>query len=342
MHFEESLCSTKQFDEENKISIQNLMALRYARTPIVFVVLLCRLLFVFWTCPGRRGSIVLVDSAVTDGRHSYSLTTFDPDGKLGQVERALVAASLGTPIIGVIKGDDIILASPQILPSPLMNDDGTTRFAAVSPQIVLGHSGIASDGRVIMESAQRLAIEHSYTYDEPIPIHLFLEEISLLFQAYTMKPGARPFGCTLLVGYLPPSRGKCKVNEKPRLFQIDCSGSVVELDTIAIINGKFQEEDLKAKLMEFAKQNDGDEISGRFSNEAKKDRESISRIVKEALRNNSPVGKLTRKTKLSSKDNDDESIIKLPLRIVSASFGLEEGFKVERLVAAEGLDSSVQ
>jgi hypothetical protein len=28
MHFEESLCSTKQFDEENKISIQNLLPIR--------------------------------------------------------------------------------------------------------------------------------------------------------------------------------------------------------------------------------------------------------------------------------------------------------------------------
>jgi len=294
--------------------------------------------------------MVLVDSAVTDGRHSYSLTTFDPDGKLGQVERALMAASLGTPIVGVVKGDDIILASPQILPSPLMNDDGTTRFAVVSPQIVLGHSGISSDGRVLVESAQRLAIEHSYTYDEPIPINLFMEEISLLFQAYTMKPGARPFGCTLLVGYLPPqgshsttrTRNKDEVNEKPRLFQIDCSGSVVELDTVAIINID-KGGDMKSKLVSFAEQNSGEGIAGRKSNNAG-NRKSISRIVKEALtKNTSNGGNVTRKTKYSSKENrddenNDEPTIKLPLRIVSASFNLQEGFKVERQVAAE-LDS---
>lgn len=306
------------------------MGLRYARAPVAFLVLLLRLFAV--TCPGR--GFVFVDSAVTDGRHSYSLTTFDPDGKLGQVERALVAASLGTPVVGVIKGNNIILASPQILPSPLMNDDGTTRFAAVSPQIVLGHSGIASDGRVVLESAQRLAIEHSYTYDEPIPINLFLEEISLLFQSYTMKPGARPFGCTILVGYLPPRSSN---NEKPRLFQIDCSGSVVELDTIAVINGKQQQgADLRTKLEDFAKQKD-------IGDNATKDRDSISRIVKDVLKNTSTGGKATRKTKSSSKAdkdviNDDDSAIKLPLRIITASFGLEGGFKVERLVAADGSD----
>lgn len=331
------------------------MALRDSRrVPLVLLVLWCCPIVVFWTCRGRRrGSLLLVDSAVTDGRHSYSLTTFSPNGKLGQVERALVAASLGTPIVGVIKGNDIILASPQILPSPLMNDDGTSRFSVVSPQIILGHSGIASDGRVVMESAQRLVIEHSYTYDEPIPIGLFLEELSLLFQAYTMKPGARPFGCTLLVGYLPPPppRSRCSTNntEKPRLFQIDCSGSVVELNTIAVINGQFKG-DIKTKLLDFAKQDDGDDSTGGNINGNKKEkyRESISRILQEELQNASiSNSKQAKKTKSSRNDNsssasDTEDVIKLPLRIISASFDRAEGFKIERRVVGNGPDSTIQ
>ncbi len=332
------------------------MGLRGFRSHVAILVLLFRLLAVFfWACPGRHGGFVFVDSAVTDGRHSYSLTTFDPDGKLGQVERALVAASLGTPIVGVVKGENIILASPQILPSPLMNDDGTTRFAAISPQIVLGHSGIASDGRVVLESAQRLAIEHSYTYDEPIPINLFLEEISLMFQSYTMKPGARPFGCTLLVGYLPPrntsevcGKEKFTANERPRLFKIDCSGSVVELETVAVINGKQQQGvDLKAKLEDFAKQDEGVEISGGSGSRAKIDRESIYHIVKDVFKNSSSSSNMTRNTKAVSKEdkdnniNGEESSIKLPLRIITASFGRNGGFKVDRFVATDASGSSM-
>ncbi|MGK3739681.1 MAG: 20S proteasome alpha/beta subunit [Bacillariaceae sp.] len=299
-----------------------------------------RLLLVFWICgPGGY-------SAVTDGRHSYSLTTFNTDGKLEQVERALVASSMGTPIVGIIKGDRILLSSPQILPSPLMNDDGTSRFAVVSPQIVVGHSGISADGRVLVESAQRLAIEHAYTFDEPISIRLFLEEISLLFQEYTMKPGARPFGCTLLVGFLPPiapsttsrsSRSKIK-QQKPRLFQIDCSGTVVEHDTIAIINGKFPGEDLKTNLMDFAKKQN-DEV-----NEIEKDRESISKILQEALEITTKTKKKeTIKTKLLEKESSGGSgyVYRLPMRIISASFSRKEGFKVERRVASSGLERSM-
>jgi len=318
---------------------------RYVCTQAVVIVLLFNHIFVFLAFSGGRGSNIFVDSAVTDGRHSYSLTTFDPDGKLGQVERALLAESLGTPIVGVVKGNNIIFASPQILPSPLMDDDGTSRFVVASPQIVLGHSGIASDGRVVTESAQRLAIEHSYTYNEPIPIYLFLEEISLLFQAYTAKPGARPFGCTLLVGYLParnPTGGNhdSKFHEKPRLFQIDCSGSVVEFDSVAIINGKTEEKDLKSKLINFAKQDDRSEISDAGTTKMKRDTEFISRLVKESLKN---TGKATRKKNSSSKENrgsDDynESKIKLPFRIVSASFSRDGGFKMNRQDITEGIE----
>ena len=323
------------------------MALRKARTPIAFLFLLCRLLLVLVPVRVRQGSILLVDSAATDGRHSYSLTTFDPDGKLGQVERALLAASLGTPMVGVVKGNDILLASPQILPSPLMRDDGTPRFMVVSPQIVLGHSGISSDGRVVAESAQRLAIEHSYTYDEPIPISLFLEELSLLFQEYTMKPGARPFGCTLLIGYLPPPYScsetgrECEFDEKPRLFKIDCTGSVEELDTVAIINGKFEGSDTRKSLLDFASSSDDDKNSIGSRDKAMNDRVSISRIVKEALKQDSRKHKgTTRKTKVLSKDkdmidDDIEPVVKLPLRIVCASFSFEDGFEVERHVSPE-------
>lgn len=265
---------------------------------------------------------------MTDGRHSYSLTTFNTDGKLEQVERALVASSLGPPIIAVITGETIILASPQLLPSPLMNDDGTSRFTLVSPHIVVGHSGITADGRVLIESAQRLAIEHAYLFDEPISIGLFLEELSLLFQAYTgtKKTGVRPFGCTLLVGFLDGGTNKTK--HKPRLFQIDCSGAVVEHGTVAIINGKFLGEQLNSRLIDLAKQSeDGNHT-------VEKGRESVSRILEEALEVTSITKKVLKN--LSNKDNSDKDrfIFRLPLRIISASYCQKEGFKVERRLAS--------
>jgi 20S proteasome subunit alpha 2 len=161
-------------------------------------------------------SPIVITAERLDGRYSFSLTTFDPQGKLAQVERATRAASLGTPVIGVCTQHGVYLCAPQILPSPLMIDDGTARFLSVSKTIAVAHSGI--DGRIVVAAAQRMSVEYEFTYDEEMPIEAFLEEISLLFQEYTMKAGCRPFGCSLLVAHLESSKN-C-------LYRIDPSGAV--------------------------------------------------------------------------------------------------------------------
>ena len=300
--------------------------------------------------PGYCGTALFMKSvdAMTykpSERHSFSLTTFDPNGKLSQVEYALLAASFGPPIVGVIipknsqkqqQGQQIVLASPQILPSPLMDDDGTSRFAVVSPQIIIGHTGIAADGRVVMEAAQRLAIEHSFTYDEPIPIGLFLEEISLLFQEYTMKQGSRPFGCTLVVGYIPSSSSDDDdddddENNKPRLFRIDCSGSVTELESFVIVNGNFRGDGLQSKLLNMINQEKESKASN--NDDAKMNREQISYILQDSLDEQTTIP--TSSTESDDKDNDDvtsKEIPKflLPMKIISASFDRINGLTVER------------
>lgn len=192
-----------------------------------------------------------------DGRYSFSLTTFNPSGALGQVERALQAAAMGAPLVAVVLPDSIIMASPQVLSSPLIQDDGTSRFARVTKEIVVTHTGLSADGRVLVAAAQRMAVEHEYTFDETIPIELFLEGLSLLFQEYTMKPAARPFGATLVVGYVPSletrmKMGLAEASASPQLFRVDASGGVESLGNHAVINGNLERTDLLASLKAIA------------------------------------------------------------------------------------------
>ena len=121
-------------------------------------------------------SVVACKASDNSGRYSFSLTTFDPTGKLNQVERASRAAFLGTPVVAICRPPGTIyLAAPQAL-RKLILDDGTARFAQVSPTIVMAHTGVAADGRIAVAAGQRMAVEHSFTFDEPIPIEVFLEE----------------------------------------------------------------------------------------------------------------------------------------------------------------------
>jgi 20S proteasome alpha/beta subunit len=251
-----------------------------------------------------------------DGRFSFSLSTFHPSGKLGQVERAMIASSLGTPIVAVIKGDRIVLASPQILPSPFMKDDGTTRFSPITQHIAMAHSGISADGRVLVAAAQQLAVEHAYTYDENIPIDLFLEELSLLFQEYTMTPGVRPFGAIVLIAHTPAG------GERPQLFRIDPSGSVMSygLDQpVAMINANFAtaRAGLETSLRELGK---------RENTTVVEDQAELSRIIEEAL-----LSPKERTTVVSNRDGGSvDPTIGLPSAILLACLTRDAGLQVER------------
>lgn len=205
-----------------------------------------------------------------EGRYSFSLTTFHPSGTLPQLSHAVRASTLGPPIVAVRGPFGISLASLQSLPSPLIKDDGTSRFARVTNSIIVGHTGVNADGRVVVEAAQRLAVEHSYTFQEEVPLNILLEEMSLLFQEYTMKPGVRPFGCCLLVA-----------GANDGLFRIDPSGTVTKLDTrggegIAFM-GRGNEEEIINQVKDRMKCLEREEEAARV--------ETVNKILVDILQN---------------------------------------------------------
>lgn len=163
-----------------------------------------------------------------DGRHSFSLTTFDPTGHLQQVESAIRASTLGVPVICAKYDGGIVFVSPHAhaLPSPLIRDVGTLRITHICKNIVVAHSGVGADGRVLVAEAQRIAIEHAYTFDEDIPITSFLNQLALLYQKYTMKASVRPFGCALLVAHC----GGDDSDHDCQIYQLDPSGALQLMD----------------------------------------------------------------------------------------------------------------
>jgi 20S proteasome alpha/beta subunit len=206
------------------------------------------------------------------GRYSYSLTTFDPSGKLGQVHRAMQAAEQGTPIVAMVHAAGVIVASPQVLPLFAI-DDGTARFSLVSPEILIAHSGLAADGRILVAAAQRMAVEHEYTFDENIDIDIFLEEISLLFQEYTIQVATRPFGASLLIAHVP--RFDRSRKPTPTLYKIDPSGNVAVLGDCAVVHGNLESTDIVQNLQSVRERGEAlpmDEV-----------RDEVVKVLREAL-----------------------------------------------------------
>lgn len=198
-----------------------------------------------------RDALISASSPASSNRHSFSLTTFDPSGKLFQVDHAVEAAALGAPILALVLEDKVILAAPQNLPSPLMIDDGTPRFTRLSPSIVMAYTSLSGDGRRVSMEAQRMVLNYQYTFDEEIPIETLLQQLSLLFQSYTMKPGRRPFGCTIVIGCVPSAVGD--LERSPQLFRLDPSGSISACANATVVNwkGDADTDQLRRELGDF-------------------------------------------------------------------------------------------
>ncbi len=230
-----------------------------------------------------------------EGRYSFSLTTFHPSGRLPQLSHATTASTHGPPILYLHspQHNTAILASLQSLPSPLIRDDGTARFVKITDSIVMGHTGINADGRAVIEAAQRLAVEHAYTFQEEIPLDVLLEEMALLFQEYTMKAGVRPFGCFLIVAGIRSGAKSCEHADggaNGGVFKIDPSGSVERLEDVGLIGkGGLRGEDDEKRILDKVKL---EETTLNDSNDVSKYTESVEELLIHALRDEVRGGKL--------------------------------------------------
>ena len=210
----------------------------------------------------HHGILFADGSSSIGARHSYSLTTFDPMGNLDQVGRAVRASMLGAPVVAlsIPPSSETIVTTPDsesrstppdegiymCIPlrflgtnSPLIIDDGTPRIVPISSSICICHTGVGADGRALCDIAVSLALDYRYVYGEEISLEELLETLAEKVQEMTMKAGARPYGCALLVACL--GNGNVDGLDKGRganMYRIDPSGSVELLNANDRLNAE--------------------------------------------------------------------------------------------------------
>jgi proteasome alpha subunit len=158
-------------------------------------------------------------------------TMFSPDGRLLQVEYAKKTVKQGTPVVGVVCKDGVLLVADKRVIDKLIVVSSVEKIFQVDEHIAAAASGIMSDARILIEKAQVMAQQHRVTYDGPIEPHALVKEVSNLKQAYTQYGGARPFGVSLLFA---------GINDGPQLFLTDPTGIHWEYKATAI--GEYEDE----------------------------------------------------------------------------------------------------
>lgn len=163
------------------------------------------------------------------------VNTYNPDGRIIQVEYAMKAMNKGVTTIGIRLADSVILVSEKRIISPLQLTSKVTGHFKIYDTILAGISGIAGDAPTIIKKCRNICLDHEKLFKEQIPITKLMEDIcglALKFgeDKYEKKIYSRPFGISILVA---------AYQDRPILYVIDPSGSYLEYKARSI--GSAQE-----------------------------------------------------------------------------------------------------
>ncbi len=163
--------------------------------------------------------------------YDRAITVFSPDGKLYQVEYATKAAEWGTLGVGIVYSDGVLLAADKKVTSKLVVSPTLEKLFIVDDHLAILYSGLVGDARALADYARDFVEQHRIVYEEPVTVEQLAKEIARIKQIYTQYGGIRPFGVMFLIaGY----------DERPRLFETQPSGSLVEYYADAIGQKRYE------------------------------------------------------------------------------------------------------
>jgi 20S proteasome alpha/beta subunit len=160
-------------------------------------------------CVWRSGVVAAAAGRENYNAYNYDLTTplLTPDGRILQVEYASMAPSHSSPLVAIQTGTHMILATLQrkpfggrivTLPTGVSSSSGST--------VVVGVSGILSDGMSLVQEGRQALVSQYCTYGESSSCgggesvsKRVAQAMGNACQGRAMGGGLRAYGASLLV-----------------------------------------------------------------------------------------------------------------------------------------------
>ena len=156
----------------------------------------------------------------------FSLTTFNSEGKLKQLEYAMRAVSNGETSVGIKYNTGVVLVTGKNIKSNLVDSSSVKKIQNIAGHIGCTYSGLFGDFRVLLQAARKQNMQYELIYEENGLVESVSRETAKIFQEFTQSGGVRPFGISILVAGVD--------YDGPKLFQVDPSGVYHEWKATAI------------------------------------------------------------------------------------------------------------
>ncbi|KAF8405252.1 hypothetical protein HHK36_010153 [Tetracentron sinense] len=127
-------------------------------------------------------------------QYDTDVTTWSPAGRLFQVEYAMEAVKQGSAAIGLRSKTHVVLASVNKANSELSSHQ--KKIFKVDDHIGVAISGLTADGRVISRYLRSECINHSFTYESPLPVGRLVVQLAdkAQFPLEILNVGHKSFG----------------------------------------------------------------------------------------------------------------------------------------------------
>ncbi|KAL7581108.1 hypothetical protein ACA910_005909 [Epithemia clementina (nom. ined.)] len=167
-----------------------------------FYMLMSACLLMMGTVSGAHSRRRVVRATNRQERYDRSITTFDPNGRLLQVEYSMQAVSRGSPILCALSLDDARLY--VVLRSDSQVAQQQLQVHRLDDHVFLFGTGLVGDTLFLANHLRAWCQQHRLNNGEPPTVREVAEQAASLQHEMTRDGGLRPIGCTAIVAGVDP------------------------------------------------------------------------------------------------------------------------------------------
>lgn len=152
--------------------------------------------------------------------YDLSSTTYNPEGKVFQIEYAAKAVENAPTVVGVRCKDGIVVGIEKPVHSRLIVPGSNRYTYAITKHSGMLVTGVLPDGRAVVTRARQEAAGYQENYGREIGVSVLANRVASYMHLFTLYGGYRPFGVTGIIAGLEA--------DQPRLYMAESSGEFYE------------------------------------------------------------------------------------------------------------------
>eukprot|EP00806_Schmidingerella_arcuata_P000403 Macronucleus_1361.p2 GENE.Macronucleus_1361~~Macronucleus_1361.p2 ORF type:complete len:252 (+),score=73.15 Macronucleus_1361:1-756(+) len=130
-------------------------------------------------------------------------TTFNPDGRLLQVEYAIEHINQDASVVGILSREGVVLAAEKKETSALFvptRESG--KLYKMDEHVLVSVSGVVADANMLIDMGRLHAQQNLFSQGTPIYVEQLVRHLADQKHVYTLYGSSRPFGVSLMyAGY---------------------------------------------------------------------------------------------------------------------------------------------